>query len=38
MKGCAKQRSYTEFFHGENINQHLLNVYGNETVDVNTVE
>ena len=39
---CMKERYVIEFRHAEkmapiNIHQHLLNVYGDQTVDVSTV-
>ena len=42
MEVCMKQRCVTEFLHAEkmapiDIHQHLLNIYGDQTVDVSTV-
>ena len=42
MEVCMKQRGVTEFLHVEkiattDIHQHLLNIYGDRTVDVSTV-
>ena len=42
MEVCMKQGCVTEFLHAEeiapiDIQWHLLNVYGDETVDVSTV-
>ena len=42
MGACMKQRCVTEFLHVEtmaptDIHRHLLNIYGDQTVDVGTV-
>ena len=42
MEACMKQRCGTEFLHAEkmasiNVHQHLLNISGDQTVDVSTV-
>ena len=42
VKLCMKQRCGTEFIHAEkmasiNVHQHLLNISGDQTVDVSTV-
>ncbi len=41
MEVCMKQRCVTEFLHVEkmaptDIHRHLLNIYGEQTMDVNT--